>query len=864
VSALHKNRQKPLRIAKWLLALMLRKQDYHAIIGDFEETFDEIFMEKGRLRAKLWYWGHIVQCIPSFFIKTNYWGWTMFNNYLKVALRNINREKVYSFINIFGLAVGIACTFLIFLFVWDETSFDHFHRDVDSIFRLNMICSDVHLGIIYGPIASAIEEELSEIRASTRLYNHTDVVYANGQSYKEEITFVDGDFFNVFSFPLLFGDPDHVFGQKYSVVLSHELATKYFGDQNPLGEKISIKLEESFHDFYISGVTDKIDHKSSIQFSILLTFENILDMSIGEIVCNYWARNFAPSFFIRLDHPDQKRHIESGIELLQKKYNIPKGEDHKFYLQPLKRIHFSPDITHNKQPTSDPMYSFILIGLSLFILFIATVNYVNFSIARSSNRIAEIGIRKVVGANSKKLMIQFINEAVLFTFIGLLLAVVLVISFLPIFNTLANKDLSLNQSLNWKILSGIFLFTIMVGITAGSHPAFYLSQLRPVDVLKGRQRIGKSKFFNSTLVVLQFTISVFLLTSTWTMFKQFRFIQNKNLGFDKDQLVVLRVNSNNSKVIYEQFKNEVNKYSNIRYLTSSSEIPCEDSGYMWLIQYKEHKIPCRYWSVDYDFLKTMGMVTSDGRDFSKLHLTDLDQSLLVNETFLKKMNDLEPIGKTVTSLADGQKAQIIGVINDFHALSLKTQIDPMIFKLNKKSGTKYIILRIEPVEIMETVSLLKKIWKEIVPNLPFEFFFLNEHIDQQYQFEKHWFDIVRTSSILAVFISCMGLFGLAAINTARRTKEIGIRKVLGSSVFGIVFLLTRDLNKWVLLANGISIPIGWYAMNKWLQNFVFHIDIDWLIFLLVGLLVLVIAVLSVSYQAIRAASANPVVSLRYE
>lgn len=861
---MHTNRNEPPRIAKWLLSRILRKQDYHAVMGDFGEVYTEICIEKGVFLARLWYLGHIFRCIPSFFMNTYYWGWAMLSNYFKVALRNINREKGYSFINIFGLAVGIACTLLIFLFVWDEINFDKFHQDVDSIFRLNMIFPDYHLGITYGPIAAAIQEELSEIRASTRLYNHTDVVNVNSQSYKEEITFIDDDFFNVFSFPLLYGDPDYVLGQKHSVVLSSELARKYFGDQNPLGEKVSIKLEKEFHDFNISGVVDKIGNNSSIQFSILVPFENILHMSIGEIVCNYWGQNFAPSFFIRLDNPDQKKNIESRILLLQKRYNVPRGADHIYHLQPLKRIHFSPDIRENKQPTSDPLYSFILIGLSLFILFIATVNYVNFSIARSSSRIGEIGIRKVVGANTKKLMIQFTSEAILFAFIGLLLAVVLVVCFLPIFNTLANKELSLIHSLNWKILSGIFLFTIMVGITAGSHPAFYLSQLRPVDVLKGRQRIGKSKFFNSTLVVLQFTISIFLLTSTLTMFKQFCFIQNKNLGFAKDQLVVLRVNSHNSKVIYEQFKNEVVKYSYIMYVTSSSEIPCEDSGYMWLTQYQEHTIPCRFWSVDYDFLKTMGIVTSDGRDFSKLHLTDLDHSIIVNETFINKMNVPDPVGKSVTSMNDGHTVQIIGVIKDFHALSLKTQIDPMIFTLNKKFGTKYIVLRIKPVEIMKTVSLLKKIWKKIVPNLPFDFFFLNEHIDQQYQFEKRWFDIIRYSSILAIFISCMGLFGLAAINTASRTKEIGIRKVLGSSVFGIVFLLTRDLNKWVLLANGISIPIGWYAMNKWLQNYVFHIDIDWLIFLLVGLLVLVIAVLSVSYKAIRAASANPVVSLRYE
>jgi putative ABC transport system permease protein len=800
----------------------------------------------------------------------------MFKNYLKIALRNLGKYRIYSLINIVGLSIGIACCLLILMHITDELSYDKYHKNAERIYRVTYEL-DNHGKTTYtaqtpAPLGPALLKEYPEIKDCVRFFR-SDVLLNRGEKrFFEALHFADESIFDIFTFPFLKGNADTALEEPNSIVLTEESAEKYFGDDDPINKILTVN---SNRDFIVTGVLKKIPRNSHFRFDFLVPIEAYFQIDPGRredwgyiYYYNYLLvrEGFSPGDFEKKLPPFVMKYIGGNFRDLFGENIDQVPSLYKFHLQPLLRIHLHSNLEDEMEPNGNITYVYIFSTIALFILFIACINFMNLSTGRASSRAKEVGIRKVVGARRAELIKQFLGESFLLSFISLLLAVVLVELFLPVFNSLSGKELSVSFFGNGTFLVAFLGIFIAVGILSGSYPAFLLSAFIPVDVLKGRVTAKVSTaLVKKGLVVFQFAISIILVVGTVIIHNQMFFVQNKNLGFDKEHLVVVRDQNRRVVLRYESFKNELLKNPNIIATSGSSGLPVNifskqtarpmGAGF-------DEAILMPVIAVNYDFIDTYGLELVSGRKFSKEFKTDSREALIINEATAEKFGWEDPIGQRM-DIIGGRKGRIIGVLKNFHISSLHEMIEPLVLYI-QSYFCQYYSIRIRSEDIPHTLGFIEKTWRDFAPARPFEYSFLEDDLDQLYRAEMRLGKIFFYFTILAIFIACLGLFGLSSFTAEQRTKEIGIRKVLGASIGNIIFMLSKEFTKWVLVANIIAWPVAYYVMSRWLQIFAYRTSISVWIFILSAALALFIAFFTISFQVVKSAVVNPAESLKYE
>ncbi|MCI0692163.1 ABC transporter permease [candidate division KSB1 bacterium] len=803
----------------------------------------------------------------------------MFKNYLKLAYRHFRKHKAYSFINVFGLALGMACCILMLLYVQDELSYDEFHNNAERIFRV--VCDEKNEGQIrrlastFAPLTPPLLAEFPEIERVVRLfpYNATVALGAEKRFQENRFLFADSTVFEVFSFAFLQGDPRTALREPNALVVTAATAQKYFGDENPLGKILAVEQR----DFKITGVLKDVPHNSHFDFDFLASF-NSVNAIMGTWVLQrgwYWPPMYtyvmlpsaaaAPAIESRLPEFSRK-HLHANLALRQ-----------TLHLQPLMDIHLHSDLEGEIAPTGNIAYVYIFSAIAAFILLIACINFMNLATARSANRAREVGLRKVVGAQKPQLMKQFLGESFFYAVLALLLALTLVELFLPVFNTLVGKQVEMRYAGNWVVAVGLLALTLIVGMMAGSYPAFFLASFRPLQVLQGKILTGSGGRsplrIRAVLVVAQFIISIGLIAVTMIVHAQLRFIQEKRLGFDKERLVVIPIRDEVVQQNFSAVKNSLLAQTGVAQVSAISNFPWEQGYYDFFIHAEgmspETKLNMPTLLVEQDFIRVLDMQIVAGRDFAKEHSTDAQEAFILNEAAVKKLGWESALDKKIKmeSVAAGKprEGRVIGVVKDFHLRSLHYEIEPLVLLISPEPYyLDNIVIRLGTENISQTLASLGRTWREIAPHRPFEYFFLDEQFDRLYRKEQKLAQIFNYFSAMAILVGCLGLFGLASFVAEQKTKEIGIRKVLGASVASIVLLLSKEFTKLVFVATLVAWPLAYFAMSRWLQDFAYRIDLSFWIFLLAGAIALLIAWLTVSWQAVKAALANPVEALRYE
>lgn len=807
----------------------------------------------------------------------------MLTNFIKIAWRNLIRNKAFSAINIIGLALGLATCMLISLFVLDELSYDRFHEKADRIvrvfFRGTMQGGKMNESHVMPPVAQTLKTDYPEVQEATRLrMGGSPFINYGDKAFRDaSLVYVDSNFFQVFTFPLLQGDAKTALIRPNTAVITQELAHKYFGNADPIGKVLTIKSWNTT--YQVTGVIDRIPTNSHIRADFFASMA-----SFPEAKAPSWMTS---EFFTYLVLPKRYDYnqLEAKLPQVVDKYMGPqiqksfgmsmnqfrkKGNDLGLFLQPLTDIHLHSSFTYDLSPPGNIQYVYIFGAIALFMLVIACINFMNLSTAGASKRAKEVGIRKVLGSVRQSLTSQFLIESMLLTGIALLIAVGIVYASLPSFNALAGKTLTLNFLANAWLLPGLLLFGVLVSVLAGSYPAFFLSSFKPVAVLKGAKFTGDSKSIGlrSGLVVVQFFISITLIVSTTVVYRQLSYIQNKKLGYNKDQVLVLP----ETWLLGQKedvFRSQIMQDPNVLNVSTSGYLPAGPSNNNNFMVYPEANstqlVKTLRYDVDYNYIPTLGMQLAAGRNFSKEYGTD-SASVILNETAAKTLGwGDKAIGHTLTNTNnEGNKGtyRVIGIVKDFHFRSLHERISPLVMVLGNTSGT--VIVKVKAKDLTGVLANLKKQWSQLAPEAPFTYSFLDERFSDTYRTEQKIGQILGLFAGLTIFVACLGLFGLATFMAEQRTKEIGVRKVLGASVTSIVALLSKDFLKLVGVAIVLSIPVAWYVMDRWLQDFAYKIDLSWWVFALAGALAVGIAVLTVSFQSVKAALMNPVKSLRSE
>jgi predicted permease len=791
----------------------------------------------------------------------------MLRSYLKVAIRNLQRHKGFSFINIFGLAIGMACSILILLWVQDELSYDRFHTNADHIYRINASLPefDLHAGITSAPLAQAVMTQIPGIKNAVRFRGfNRDLFQVGDRMFEEEgLLFVDSTFFDVFSFPLVAGNPETALRNPDGIVVTESMARKYFGDESALGQTIRKNHKE---DLVVTGVLADVPGNSHIRFDFLQPMANRArtDHDLKE---NDWD-NFNFSTYLLLDDaadtsPEGLRRMGDRIQEIYKA-NEPVLKV-AFVLQPLEEIYLhSSHLMADIFARGNAQYVYILAIIAVIILAVACINFMNLATARSARRAKEVGLRKVAGAVRSQIIRQFLAESAVVAFLALLLAVVLVIVALPPFNALTEKTLTFDFT-DGKLLTGLLIITAATGLISGSYPALFLSGFLPSKVLKGNLRAGAAgSAFRNTLVVVQFAISIILLVGTGVVYNQLQFIQERNPGFDKENLVYAPMNGDLwSK--YRTLRSELERNQFTSRFTVVSDLPTNlvngTVNAEWEGKSPETQPLFTSLGVDENFMDVFGVSLVEGRWFSKDFTAD-SANFVVNESALKIMG--MEVGTAVGQPLTFQdvKGKIIGVVKDFNFQPLQQPIGPLVMRMNWWGGT--VVVRTQPGQTAASIDALGDIWKELNPAYPFSYDFVDQSLAALYKAEQRLGTLFNIFSGLAIFISCLGLYGLSAFLAERRTKEIGVRKALGASVMGVVYLLSRSFTRPVLIAMVVALPLAWYGMNRWLAGFAYHVQIDWTVFVFAFLVALAIAWVTVSVETIKAARINPAESLRNE
>ena len=800
----------------------------------------------------------------------------LFWHYFKVAIRRIKREKGYTFVNVAGLAIGMACTILIFLWVQHQRSFDRFHENMDQICRVYYTNEAFEGSAIYlpGPLAEYLKDNYLEIQDATNYKHWKRKVAVGEKSYLSTGSYVDPSFFTMFTFPFAKGNPQTALDDPLSIVITEELASKLFGDDDPLGKTVSYYVFSQKIDLKVTGIIQNVPQNSHLQFDFLIPYE------IGYDWMKTWNNN-SGWIYVMLNQYSSYRDVSekiSGVIKLRK----PERAD-VLHLQPLEKIHL-----HEPRGLGQIVYVYIFSVMALIVLLIACINFMNLSTARSEKRFKEIGIKKVVGSNRAQLIKQFLTESIVMAVIAIVLALFLAQVILPSINAMLGTQLKLDFTGKFVLI--LMAIALSTGIIAGGYPAFYLSAIPSLAIIKGQFSIWsvfkqttkgsttpgtKGASLRRILVVAQFVLSIFFVICVVVIQQQLNFIRNRDLGFDKENIVVVE-SMGEMKRVRQNVKNELLRFPEIQAVTFGAFSPfhwessASTIAMSWTGKTTELEFGIGENYVDYDYAETLGMKIVQGRFLSQDFPADALEGCVVNETAVMAMGMQEPIGKKITWHPGTERESsrtIVGVVRDFNTQSLHREIRPFVLMPIEPVSqwmSNFMYIKIESENLAQTIGLIGTKIRELVPNDPFVHYFLDEEMNKLYSDEQLTGNLTRYVSLLAIFISCLGLLALASFSVERRTKEIGIRKVLGSSVSQIIFMLTKDFTKWVLVANIIAWPLAYFVLTKWLANFAFRIGIEWWVFLLAGIMALIIAVIVVSYQTIRAAMANPVTALRYE
>ncbi len=787
----------------------------------------------------------------------------MFKNYIKIAWRTILGNKGFSAINIFGLALGLTCSLLIMLWLKDEMAMDRFHVNDKRIFRV--MENQFYEGSIStfsstpGILAENIVKDVPEIEMASQMLWEEEPLFTVGDKFdKEKGRYVQKDFLRMFSYKLAKGDPATALGRPDAVVLSQKLADKYFKGADPVGKMMQVNDTSNF---MVTGVLAELPKETSLKFDFLISYEHWLK-------ANSWARewgNNGPRCYVMLKPNTSVEKANAKIKDYIKTKN--KESNVQLFLQNYGESYLYSDWKEGKQTGGRIEYVRIFSIVAVIILVIACINFMNLATARSMRRAREIGVRKVVGAGKGQLIGQFMGESLLISFIAMILSLAITFFILPAFNNLTGKQLSLNftDPVFLLLVAGL---VIVAGFFSGSYPALFMSSLNPIVVLKGALKLNPgSAWFRKGLVVFQFTLSILLILGMIVIYRQVNYIHNKNLGFQKENLLYMPLEGTLSKT-FSAFKLELMKQPGIMSVSSSGHSPIQvgssTMGVRWPGKDTTKLLLFSNTSINYDYVKTMGIQLIAGRDFSPDYGLD-SMNYLVNEAAAARIGYKEPVGKELTMWGD--KGTIIGLMKDYHHNSLHVPIEPLIVRLHKESwGPLWgnILVRTEAGKTKEAISSMEKVFRQFNPGYPFKYYFTDDELANNYKAEHTVSKLSRYFAFLAIFISCLGLFGLVTFTVEQRVKEIGVRKVLGASVPGIVRMLSKDFIRLVLVAAVISFPIAWWAMNKWLADFAYRINVGWEAFVIAGMAALMIALLTISFQAIKAAIANPVGALRSE
>ena len=789
----------------------------------------------------------------------------MIKNYLKLALRNIMRQKAYSFINITGLAIGMASSILILLWVQHELSYDRFHAQSDQVFRITCNAGDFKAAVNPAGMPAALKRQLPAIKQYVRLSTPSRVLFEIGDRKFQEnhVFYADSTFFEVFSFPLVKGDKNTVLDRSDAVLITQAMARKYFGKENPIGKT----LKKDNRDFVIvAGVLADVPSNSHLQFDFILPMSSVYHTT-DDLKNDTWD-NFNYYSYVLLDKSSTSAAavtaLEKQITTIYKKRVSEKILKVEFQLQPLTKIHLHSDLQVDLAGHGNKQYVNIFIVVAVFILAIACINFMNLATARSSRRAKEVGLRKVAGAVKGQLIQQFLGESVLIAFFSLLLAIIITLLVLPLFNELAGKKLTI-EFLDPKLILTLIGIALVTGLLSGSYPALFLSGFLPAKVLKGHVKsTGGNLLFRNGLVVVQFIVSFILLAGTVIIYYQVQFIKNRNPGFEKNHLLYMPMTGEMWNKI-PALKSELSQNPLTANYTIVSDLPINLSSGTVNVQWENKDprmqvvFPSIY--VSENFIEVFQMKLLKGRGFSNDFKGD-SSNFIVNEKALQVMG-MKPedaVGKSL-SFQD-RKGTIIGVVQDFNFKPVQQPIEPLVLPLNPWGGT--VVVRTRPANIAATIAALEKISKKLNPAHPFEYNFLDQDLANLYRSEQRLGDLFKVFAVLAIIISCLGLYGLSAFMAEQRTKEIGVRKVLGASVLNIVYLLSTGFTRLILIAVLIAVPVSWILINKWLEGFAYHIEVSWMVFVIVSLVALCIAWLTVSYESVKAAIMNPVKSLRME
>ncbi len=797
----------------------------------------------------------------------------MFRNYLKIAFRHLLLHKTITFINVAGLAIGMACCILIMLLVKDELSFDQFHTNKANIYRVTTKFTE-NGRVNYGtssqfPTGPAMKAELSDVQEAVRVYEPGNTLFTHGDNkfLEEHAAFADADFFKMFSFPLVAGDVATALKEPNSIVITESAAKKYFGNQDPIGKTIRMANET---DCKVTAVAKDMPLNTDIRYDLLISFSTFERDNRLAGLWMYFSQNFTyVALRDKASLANVNKTLAGFVDLHIGKIAKRLGMQFSYQLQPLGNIHLHPGGDEDKEDRSKLIYIYIVIAV--FLVVIASINFMNLVTARASERALEVGLRKVMGAARRTLIMQFLLEAVLLSLLAFVIAVILAMILLPAFNSLTDKSLSLFGWQQLSLLGTLLLLAVFTGLLAGSYPALFLSGFMPIAILKGTfQSLRNRTLLRKVMVVSQFAIAIILIVSTVVVYSQLRYWREMNLGFDKEHLVNIYLSSTedvSSKK--ELLKQELLRLPAVKNATMSnmalgrfigSYNPVAKEG-----DSDDKSITPGIITGDFDLVKTLGLQIVKGRDFSADMATDSTDAFIINEAAAKKLGLHDPLGARIEWRPGPtpRKGAVIGVVKDFNFSTLQLPVDAVVYLVSPQ-GASVLTVRLQPGNLPAQMAQINKLWAKLIPNYPIQFSFPENDLSQQYLREYRLGSIFGVFAVLSIFIACMGLFGLSILISRQRTKEIGIRKVLGASVGNITALLSRDFLKLVFVAIVIASPLAWYLMNQWLQDFTYRIQVQWWMFLIAGLGAVVIAMCTIGFQSVKAALMNPVKSLKTE
>jgi predicted permease len=843
-------KERPPKLFSCLLQSVVQETNRESLAGDFEEVYHCRVEKRGVIPTLLWYLVQTGRLALFYLIQSSVWSVIMLRNYLKIAYRHLKKHAGYSILNITGLAVGMACCILFYLWVQDELSYNRFHTKAGRLYRVITHRDGAWTNSSPFSLGRVLKQDFPEIQKASRVMNRQLLTRYEDNVFYEQAALVDADFLEMFSFDLIQGDPNTALSTTETAVITESAARKYFENEDPVGKMITIG-NDRVHS--VTGVIADPPPNSSLRFSMLVPFR-----IAGEQVDQSWW--LGSDLFVQLQENvelDDLRAKIAGTELKYDKRIESKQAIND--LQPFLHMHL-----YGLNETGPVLYVYLFSLIALIVLIIACINFINLATARASNRAREVGLRKVVGAGRINIIRQFFGESLLMSLTAFFLALVIVLFALPHFNQLSGKQLSVHLIKNGSVIIGLLAIAAFTGIASGSYPALLLSSFKPITVLRESASSGaKNPLLRRVLVVFQYTVAIILIIGSITIQRQMNFIRSSDLGFDRENIIRIPMNTE-IRSRYDGFKDALLRNPGILNVTAANNTPTHVGNinpFYWEGRGPDQYETFNFVTVDYDYFETFGMKMVEGRSFSREYATD-SQNYIVNEALVNHTRLQPAVGKMLSIWT--REGRIIGVVKDFHSRSLHNEIVPVAFLLTADWPHNYVFVRLNPHDLQASVDYIASVWKEFAAGYPFRYEYLDDVFEAQYRGDARIGDIFKNFTVLAVFISCLGLFGLASFMAAQRTREIGIRKVLGASVPRITGLLSREFLILLGIANLLAWPVAFFAMKRLMDSYVYRTNLVWWVFVAAGIAAVLISMLTVSYQAVRAARANPADAIKYE